>query len=149
MTGRANLRERLANTLPQIAPQLSAEQVLAYWFRQDSLLDHELLDNLAALRHGGLLVYLATNQEHERARYLMETLGLAAHVDGCHYSAAVGHCKPTPEFFDAVARKVGLPAGELLLVDDSEENVRAAIAAGWQAAHWTGRQRMSDLIVRR
>jgi len=148
VTGRADLRERMANTLPQIAPQLSAEQVLAYWFRQDSLLDHELLDYLAALRHGGLPVYLATNQEHERARYLMETLGLAAHVDGCHYSAAVGHGKPAPEFFDAVARKVGLPAGELLLVDDSEENVRAAIAAGWQAAHWTGRQRLSALMAR-
>jgi len=148
VTGRADLRERLANTLPQIAPQLSAEQVLAYWFRQDSLLDHELLDDLAALRHGGLPVYLATNQEHERARYLMETLGLAAHVDGCHYSAALGHCKPTLEFFDAVARKVLLPAGELLLIDDSEENVRAAIAAGWQAGHWTGRQRLSDLMAR-
>ena len=148
VTGRADLRERLASTLAHVAPQLSAEQVLAYWFSQDSRLNHELLDDLATLRGGGLRVYLATNQEHERARYLMDTLGLAAHVDGCHYSAAIGHCKPKPEFFDAVARKVLLPAGELLLIDDSEENVRAAIAAGWQAAHWTGRQRLSDLIAR-
>jgi len=146
--GRADLRERLASVLAQIAPELTAEQVLGYWFRHDARLNRELLDDLAMLRRGGLGVYLATNQEHERASYLMETLGLAAHVDGCHYSAAVGHCKPTPEFFDAVARKGVLPAGELLLIDDLEENVRAAIAAGWHAAHWTGQQRLSDLIAR-
>lgn len=146
VTGRADLRERLTSILAQIAPELTAEQVLAYWFRQDARLNCELLEELATLRRGGLRVYLATNQEHERARYLMNTLGLAAHVDGCHYSAAIGHCKPTPEFFNAVAFRVGLPPGELLLIDDSEENVRAAIGAGWDAAHWTGRQRLSDLI---
>src|SRR5438445_11438304 len=100
-------------------------------------LNHELLDDLATLRRGGLRVYLATNQEHERARYLMNTLGLAAHVDGCHYSAAVGHRKPTPAFFDAVACNVGRPRGELLLIDDAEENVRAAIDTGWCAVRWT------------
>ncbi len=148
VTGRADLRERLASTLMQLAPGLTAEQVLAYWFRQDARLNRELLEDLATLRRGRLRVYLATNQEHERARYLMNTLGLAAHVDGCQYSVAVGHCKPTSEFFDVVASRVGLPPGDLLLIDDSEGNVRAAIAAGWGAAHWTGRQRLSDLIAR-
>jgi putative hydrolase of the HAD superfamily len=147
VTGRADLRERLARVLAQIAPKLTAEQVLAYWFRQDARLNHEVLEDLATLRRGGLRVHLATNQEHERARYLMNTLGLAAHVDGCHYSAAIGHCKPMPEFFDAVALTVGLPPAELLLIDDSEENVRGAIGAGWDAAHWTGRQRLSDLGI--
>jgi putative hydrolase of the HAD superfamily len=110
-------------------------------------LNRELLEDLAPLRRGGLRIYLATNQEHERARYLMETLGLAAHFDGCHHSAAVGHCKPTRQFFDAVACKVGLTPSELLLIDDTEENVRAAIAAGWNATRWTGRQRLSDLLA--
>ena len=84
VTGRADLRERLASILAQIAPQLSAEQVMEYWFRQDSRLNHQLLDDLTTFRRGGYRVYLATNQEHERVRYLMETLGLATHVDGCH-----------------------------------------------------------------
>src|SRR5205807_6741484 len=106
VTGRADLGERLTSVLARIAPELTAQQVLAYWFRQDSRLNHELLDDLATLRRGGLRVYLATNQGHERARYLMDTLGLAAHVDGCHYTAAIGHCKPKPDFFDEVARKV-------------------------------------------
>ena len=80
--------------------------------------------------------------------YLMYTLGLAAHVDACHYSAAIGYRKPTTEFFDAVALKVHLSPSELLLIDDDEENVRAAIAAGWRASRWTGRERVADLVER-
>jgi putative hydrolase of the HAD superfamily len=148
VTGRAELRERLAGILAQIAPGVTAERLVTYWFKQDARLNCELLEDLAPLRRGGLQVHLATNQEHERARYLMTTLGLAAHVDGCHYSAALGHRKPRPRFFDAVASKVGLPPGELLLIDDAEENVRAAIEAGWCAAQWTGRERLGDLVAR-
>jgi putative hydrolase of the HAD superfamily len=147
VTGRADLRERLAGVLAQIAPGLTAEQVLRYWFHKDSRLNRELLKDMGNLRRGGLLVYLATNQEHERASYLMNTLGLAAHVDGCHYSAALCHRKPTPAFFDAIACKVGLPPRELLLIDDAQENVRAAIATGWNAVQWTGRERLSDLVT--
>jgi putative hydrolase of the HAD superfamily len=148
VTGRADLRKRLAGVLAQIAPGLAAKQVLRYWFHKDSRLNHELLKDMGDLRRGGMLVYLATNQDHERASYLMNTLGLAAHVDGCHYSAAVGHRKPTPAFFDAVACEVALPPRELLLIDDAQENVRAAIETGWNAVQWTGRERLSDLFSR-
>jgi putative hydrolase of the HAD superfamily len=148
VAGRADLRERLADILVRIAPGLTAEQLLAYWFSQDARLNARLLGELAALRSRGLRVYLATNQEHERMAYLMHTLGLAAHVDGCHYSAAIGHRKPGTEFFDAVGLKVHLSPSELLLIDDAEENVRAAIAAGWRATRWTGRERIADLVER-
>jgi putative hydrolase of the HAD superfamily len=148
VTGRADLRERLDDIRVRIAPGLTAEQLLAYWFSQDARLNDELLGELAALRSRGLRIYLATNQEHERMGYLMHTIGLAAHVDGCHYSAAIGHRKPTREFFDAVALKVHLLPSELLLIDDAEENVRAAVAAGWQASRWTGRERIADLVAR-
>jgi putative hydrolase of the HAD superfamily len=148
VTGRADLRERLSAVLAQIAPRLTAEQVLTYWFRQDAGLNRALLEDLAALRCSGLRAYLATNQEHERARYLIHALGSGAHVDGCHYSAAIGYRQPMPAFFDAVAAEVGLPARALLLIDDAEENVRAAIEAGWRAARWIGGGRLSDLVAR-
>src|SRR5206468_8486397 len=101
-------------------------------------IDRELLQELSTIRSKGVLVYLATNQEHRRAQHLMTTLGLAEHVDGIHYSAQVGAKKPSRDFFDKVASTMGFPAGELLLVDDSLENTRAAETAGWKALHWTG-----------
>lgn len=148
VTGRADLRDRLTGVLARIAPRLATDQLLTYWFEHDARLNRELLKELAPLRSGGLRVYLATNQEHERARYLLNTLGLAAHVDGCHYSAAVGHRKPTPAFFDAVVLNLGLRPVELLLIDDDETNVRAAIEAGWHAAQWSGRERLRDVVSR-
>ena len=82
-------------------------------------------------------MYLATNQEHLRAGYLMERLGLADHVDGMFYSARLGAKKPDREFFAKVQAAVGLCGEEMLLIDDSRQNIEAALEAGWQAFHWT------------
>lgn len=137
VTGRKPLRPALDAALAAVAPRLPAERLIDYWFRHDARVDTALLAALAGLRASGLQVHLATNQEHERARHLLEDLGLAAHIDGCHHSAALGCAKPEPEFFDAVAGRVGLAPAALLLVDDSAANVAAARAAGWRAVLWT------------
>jgi putative hydrolase of the HAD superfamily len=146
VTGRASLRTRLVEVLGEIAPGLAVEQLLAYWFSQDARLNADLLNELAALRRRGFLVCLATNQEHERMHYLMHSVGFAAQFDSCYCSADIGHRKPAREFFDAVVMKVRLSPGELLLIDDAAENVRAALAAGWHAVHWTVRERICDLL---
>jgi putative hydrolase of the HAD superfamily len=92
-------------------------------------------------------VYLATNQEHLRAAYLMENLGLAEHVEGIFYSARLGAKKPDVKFFAKIQAAVGLRGEEMLLIDDSRQNVEAALKAGWQALHWT--KTSSPNIVRR
>ena len=91
-------------------------------------------------------MYLATNQEHLRAAYLMDTVGLAEHVDGIFYSARLGAKKPQMEFFAKVQAAVGLRGDDLLLIDDSLHNVEAALQAGWRALHWTAES--SPSIVR-
>lgn len=148
VTGRTALREQLAAILSNIAPALTADEVLSYWFRQDARLNQELVNDLAMIRAAGSPVYLATNQEHERARDIMNVLGLAAHVDGCYYSAAVGHRKPSAEFFAFVAADAGLAAPELLLIDDDEDNIKGARKSGWHAAQWTGQERIYDLVAK-
>jgi putative hydrolase of the HAD superfamily len=148
VTGRVDLRERLTSILARLAPELTADQLITYWFRQDSRLNSRLLCELDIVREGGVRIYLATNQEHERARYLMQRLGLAPHVVGCCYSAAIGHRKPIAGFFDAVASRVELLPGELLLIDDDAENVRAAVNAGWRAVQWMAGERLCDLLGR-
>jgi putative hydrolase of the HAD superfamily len=148
VTGRVDLRERLTSVLARLAPELTPDQLITYWFRQDARLNSQLLREVASVRECGLLVYLATNQEHERVQYLMHTLGLAAHVDGCCHSAAIGHRKPRAEFFETVASRIELLPGELLLIDDDAENVRAAVNAGWRAVQWMAGERLFDLLGR-
>jgi putative hydrolase of the HAD superfamily len=136
VTGRKPLLPELSAVLARIAPAVTAEALLDYWLRNDSRLDQALLAAIGVLRAGGDRVFLATNQEHHRARYLMEEMELAAHVDGIFYSAALGFRKPDRGFFELVQALAGPTGGTLLLVDDTEANVLAARRCGWRAVHW-------------
>ena len=42
--------------------------------------------------------------------------------------------KPSEAFYKAVMKEIGLPASEMIFIDDSQKNVDAAIAAGLPAA---------------
>lgn len=145
--GRAALRERLAPVLAEIAPHLTCDQLCAYWFENDSHLDHDLLDQLAELRARGVELHLATVQEHERAAYLWETMALKERFDAIHYAAALGHAKPAPEFYAEIEARTGFAPADLFFIDDKAANVEAARARGWKAAVWTGRERLADLLA--
>lgn len=147
VTGRAGLHETLAPILAEISPSVSSEALLEYWFARDARLEEALLQDIAALRRDGLTVALASNQEHLRARYLSERLGLAGHVDHFHYSAAIGVRKPDSAFYRHIEQALGGPAEALLLIDDTVENVSAARHAGWRAVHWTAPRRLGDIVA--
>ena len=144
VVGRAGLMERLRPALARIAPGVSAERLVEYWFAQDSRVDEGVLADVAALRGRGVAVHLATNQDHLRGAWLRERF--AGLVDGVQYSAGLGVRKPDPGFFARAAAAVGVPAAGLMLVDDTAANVAAARAAGWQAALWDGRARLAGLV---
>lgn len=144
--GRAGLHERLGPVLSVIAPQVTSPQLAEYWFHHDSHLDTHLLDDLAEVRMKGVVLHLATVQEHQRARHLWNTAGLSERFDAMHYSADIGWAKPSPEFFAAIEARTGLTPPELFFIDDKVENVEAARRRGWPAAVWTGRQRLSALM---
>jgi putative hydrolase of the HAD superfamily len=144
--GRAGLMEMLKAPLQKIAPHVSPADFVSYWFERDSRLVAPLLQELSFVRSAGVRVYLATNQEHLRAAFLMEKLGLAEQVDGIYYSARLGTKKPDTEFFAKVQAAVGLRGEEMLLIDDSRQNIEAALQAGWQALHWT--KHTSPTVVR-
>ena len=137
VTGRAGLMEHLEPALRKIAPHVSPAAFVSYWFQKDARLATPYFAEFARLRSSGVGVFLATNQEHLRAAYLMETLRLAEHVDGIFYSARLGVKKPDPEFFARIQAAVAVAGDELLLVDDSRANVDAAVEAGWGAHLWT------------
>jgi putative hydrolase of the HAD superfamily len=148
VTGRKPLLPELAEVLARIAPNVSAQTLLDYWLANDSRIDHDLLASVDAHRDGGGKVFLATNQEHHRARYLMEEMALAAHVDGIFYSAALGHRKPDRGFYAAVAAALPFDHGELVLVDDAEANILSARRFGWRSIHWQAGMKLEDELLR-
>lgn len=145
--GRAGLRDRLTSVLAEIAPDLSADRLVRYWFENDAHLDQDLLAQLAPIRAGGLALHLATVQEHERARYIWDGLGLNRHFDGMHYAAELGWAKPAAPFFRAVTARSCFAPDEIFFIDDKQANVDAAREEGWSAALWDGTRPLADLMA--
>jgi putative hydrolase of the HAD superfamily len=147
VTGRAALRDRLAPVLAEIAPAVSCDVFIGYWFGNDAHLDQGLLAQIDDMRAKGMRVELATVQEHERAAYLWTTLGLKNHFDAINYAADLGVTKPSPEFFHAIEARCGLASDDIFFIDDKATNVDAARALGWHAAVWDGNRTVLDLMT--
>ncbi|MEB2844914.1 HAD-IA family hydrolase [Rhizobiales bacterium RZME27] len=136
VSGREPIEPRLRAVLSEVAPHLDVEEVLRYWFENDSRLDRRLLDDLATLRAAGTKLYLATNQEHRRAGWLMQHLGFVDRFDGIFYSAALGHKKPSAAFFEIATRQAGVDPADIGFIDDAGKNIEAARQCGWAAVQW-------------
>lgn len=147
--GRAGLHERLGPVLAEIAPHLTSRAVADYWFARDAQLDEALLADLAALRAAGVRLHLATVQEHERAAYIWNRLGLRDSFDAMHYAADLGCAKPDPAFFTAVQARTGHAPADLVLLDDRHDNVEAARAAGWGGVLWDGTRPLAEALADR
>jgi putative hydrolase of the HAD superfamily len=145
--GRAALRERLMPVLAEIAPSVTCDTLIEYWFNNDAHLDHRLLCEIEVLRSQGLEMYLATVQEHERAKFLWERLDFQSKFDGIYYAAALGCLKPATAFYRCIEDKTGLVPDEIFFIDDKLENVASARDCGWTAALWTGENTLRSLIA--
>ena len=86
----------------------------------------ECLAVARTLRASGVGVHLATNQDLGRAAYMKAELGYDEVFDSCFYSSDVGWAKPSAEFFMHMVEMLGVPADEVLFVDDSQANVDGA-----------------------
>lgn len=62
-----------------------------------------------------------------RAREIIPNVPYSAIVD----SSEIGAIKPEPEVYKIAEEKAGVPANEILLVDDSRANLMAAEKMGW------------------
>ena len=142
--GHADLFERLELVMPSLGV-VSPADLVDYWFAHDAHLDQILLADLDALPAQGFAVHLATVQEHHRARYLWDDLGLRRHFRAMHYAADIGFIKTDLEFYQTVERRTGLSPQQCCLIDDSEQNIETAHAAGWRGALWTHGTRLADL----
>ncbi|MEV4416504.1 HAD family phosphatase [Catellatospora sp. NPDC049609] len=68
---------------------------------------------------------------------------LFAGFDRVLFSHRLGHRKPDPAAFAAVADRLGAAGHDIVFIDDSPANVAAARTAGWRAIHFRGQH---DLV---
>ena len=121
---------------------------VSYWFERDGTVDEAVLAAAAEWRaRTGGRVFAASNQEHHRAAWLRDRVGLGAHFDEIVYSAALGVCKPERVFFTNAQARMGVTVGQsILFVDDKAENVDGARMSGWRAMLYRGPEALARAL---
>ncbi|MGC9450961.1 MAG: HAD family hydrolase [Oceanipulchritudo sp.] len=78
---------------------------------------------------------LATSTFSELCRHKLESTGLAQWIPLRVCGNEVEHSKPAPDIYLEAARRLGKPPARLLVLEDSENGLKAALAAGCKVAH--------------
>ncbi|HEX2419605.1 MAG TPA: HAD family phosphatase [Micromonosporaceae bacterium] len=92
-------------------------------------LNRDTLAIVTELAEAGLPLVLLSNAPVELARRI-ESEAWADAFRHRFFSADLGLAKPDPEVFRTVCRKLGAEPGDLLFIDDKDENIAAATAVG-------------------
>ena len=87
-------------------------------------------EGLAALRDMGLALACVTNKPHDFTQPLLAQLGLDAYFDLVYPGDAFPYRKPDPYPMLRVAEAFGVNPAEVVAIGDSENDARAARAAG-------------------
>jgi putative hydrolase of the HAD superfamily len=117
---------------------------------QHLVVDAGMLDAVRALRARGLTCAIATNQHRERAAYMRRELGYERLFDPMVISCEIGVAKPDPAYFRQTLDRLGLPAGQVLFVDDVLANVESAREVGLVAEHFAkdaGRPELDRILA--
>ena len=89
-----------------------------------------LLDALDAL---GTPRAMATSTSRDRAQWLLSRAGLSSRFGAVVCGDDIARGKPEPDIFLAAARRLGAPAEDCLVLEDSDPGLRAAHAAGMRS----------------
>jgi putative hydrolase of the HAD superfamily len=131
--GEKDLLDELPWLIAALGLTCSPQEFLTEWHEYENSPNLELWDEVRRLRSEGWRVFLAINQERHRLHHLLNRAGLAEIVDGEFASCSIGHRKPSDEYYAEVSRRLDISPAQIWFFDDSEENIVAAQAAGWNA----------------
>lgn len=136
MVGKACLVELVTEWSEANGASGRAREILDYWFSQDDLPDERTLAMFEPLSAKGLRHVMATNNEIHRTAYIEGTMGFGARMERIFAAGRMKLAKPDTAYFEHIETELGLAPSAFLLVDDMEENIRAAQSRGWQAFHF-------------
>jgi putative hydrolase of the HAD superfamily len=132
--GKKPLYDALEIFLPTAGFYDDPQIVIDYWLMHDANINHDLINKIKVLSQAlDINLYIATNQEHNRAQYLMENLGFKKYFKDIFHSAKIGVTKSNPEYYQSVEKRIGDFEHPLIFFDDTPDIILAAQQAGWLA----------------
>lgn len=111
--------------------------------RGDFDLHHHVIERVARLRDEGYRTALLTNSFVE-FRPVLEAKVDFSIFDVVVDSSEVACRKPEPRIYEITTEMVGVPADEILYLDDFAANLVGATAAGWRTIHVTSGDHIID-----
>ena len=81
------------------------------------------------------LYAFSNSNAHHHAYWAREFADTLRNFQKVFVSGELGRRKPEPEAFAAVAAAIGVPFGNILFFDDTDENVKSATRLGMRAVH--------------
>jgi FMN phosphatase YigB (HAD superfamily) len=92
-----------------------------------------MIDIQAALRKRGVPTYIFSNTNDLAIVHIRRNFPFFANFDGYILSYEIKAMKPDPKIYEALEQMAGKRGGEILYLDDRQENVDAGAARGWRA----------------
>ena len=124
-----------------------AELIRAFRLHWHEMVSHsydDSVDLMLDLIQQGRDVTMLTNFAADTFKQAREIFPFLKVPRGVTVSGEIGMIKPDREIYDTHAKSFDLEPAACLFIDDSEKNVEGAIAAGWQAVHFTGAEKLRE-----
>jgi putative hydrolase of the HAD superfamily len=138
-------QEEAVKIWQQRNPDLKAEiaDVMSNWekiltVKKDSL---KILKSLAAKNFN---LYILSNFHKQAFKYVSNRYDFFDHFDGRVISADVKMIKPEAEIYDYILKKFDLAADATIFIDDSKENIKAALAKGIRVIHFKNAESLAE-----
>ena len=107
------------------------QKYLDKYFKDDELSPIEgLVDFLSKAFESGFKMGIASSSSKEYVKHKLKLFGIDKYFDFIVSGDMVTHSKPHPEIYLKAIEKMGLPANELLAIEDSVSGIRSAKDAG-------------------
>lgn len=146
--GRVAPREWHAHLARRFRLPLSFDEFCEVWsscLAPETILEQSLFEKLGRRYRLGLL----SNTDAIHVAHMEATFGFLSHFPARVYSCFVGSSKPNPAIYRHAVAEVGVPAGQILYIDDEPRYVQAGQQAGMQAILFEGPGKLQTELGRR
>lgn len=111
-------------------------------------INSKMYDLVYQLKQRGISVALLSNIDDRLAK-LIRSFGLYEPFDPCLLSCEIGLEKPDPKIYEMLLQEMGLPAKEIVFIDDKLENIEAAKQVGFDAVLFISQDQLQGELENR
>jgi FMN phosphatase YigB (HAD superfamily) len=150
--GKADSKVEILPYLSRIGWESGVDDYLDQMFNYEKeYLDKNLMRLIVSLRSAGFKCFLCSDQEKERAKFIMDTMGLSKSFDGSFISCNLGYRKIHDKFWEKVLEIIrelvpDIQPSEIMYFDDASKNLTEAATFGIRATLFENYDQVKETV---